>query len=399
MRPARCRWRRRARTRQAPAPPRPAARVARLTTAWPTAARSRRPPGPSRSAGCGFAAGRPWACAAGAGSEGAVGQRRVITTSRYALGTTSEAAPAVFVFVQQFDQVVLQHLRLLGGQCGEGLVHWPVPLAEDVDEVGRRAIAEVEDARRHLQAGGAVAEQGPQVRLHAPQRRRLQAGGRRQLPPEHLEHAADQAVGRPVGQADATAGLAHTDHLGGGPRLIGREHDTERGQHGVEPGIGERQCLGVGRLECHLQAVGTRAFGATLEQAGDVVGRRHPAAAAGSGQRGVAVAGGHVEHLLVAAQVAGLGEQFAHQLQRRADDGVVAARPGCLLTGLEGGEVDGCIHGAGLLAVWTAAKGLPGEPHCSASQRGRPARTACGVAPPSAGDGGHASSCPCVRTS
>jgi hypothetical protein len=84
--------------------------------------------------------------------------------------------------------------------------------------------------------------------------------------------------------------------------------------------------------------VGTR--GAFLEQRRDVVGRRHHAAAARRGERRVAVAGGDVEDALVEAEVERFGELLADDLQGRADDGIVAARPGRLLAGLERGEVD-----------------------------------------------------------
>ncbi len=61
--------------------------------------------------------------------------------------------------------------------------------------------------------------------------------------------------------------------------------------------------------------------------------------AARRGQRGVAVAGGDVEHEFVGAHVGRFGEHFADNLQRRADDGVVAAGPGGLLALLDRGIV------------------------------------------------------------
>ena len=84
--------------------------------------------------------------------------------------------------------------------------------------------------------------------------------------------------------------------------------------------------------------------GAALEQRFDVVGGGDLAAAARGGERGVAVAGRDVEHALVPAQVAGLGELLADDLEGGADDGVVAAGPRGLLAGLEGGEIGRCIH-------------------------------------------------------
>jgi hypothetical protein len=87
--------------------------------------------------------------------------------------------------------------------------------------------------------------------------------------------------------------------------------------------------------------LGLGAFAALVEQALHVVGRGDDRVAACRGQRGVAVAGGHVEHGLVGAHVGGLGQCLADDLQGGADDGVVAAGPGGLLAQLDGGEVGG----------------------------------------------------------
>ena len=78
-----------------------------------------------------------------------------------------------------------------------------------------------------------------------------------------------------------------------------------------------------------------------LEQCADIVGRDDVGEAAGGGERRVAVAGGDVEHALVAAQVDRLAQRLADDLQGGADDGVVARAPGELLAALDGGEVDG----------------------------------------------------------
>jgi hypothetical protein len=52
---------------------------------------------------------------------------------------------------------------------------------------------------------GVLAEQLAQVRLAAPQRGRLQPRRRRDVDADQLEQAADETLGRPVGQADAAA--------------------------------------------------------------------------------------------------------------------------------------------------------------------------------------------------
>ena len=74
---------------------------------------------------------------------------------------------------------------------------------------------------------------------------------------------------------------------------------------------------------------------------GHVVGGGDLAEAAGGGEGGVAVAGGDVEHLRAGAQVDGLAEPLADDLERGADDGVVARGPGRLLLRLQRAEVDG----------------------------------------------------------
>jgi len=59
---------------------------------------------------------------------------------------------------------------------------------------------------------------------------------------------------------------------------------------------------------------------------------------AGGCKRGVAVAGGDVEHALAGAEVDRIAEALTDDLQCRADDGVVAGGPRRLLTLL-----DSCI--------------------------------------------------------
>src|SRR5204862_2682605 len=89
---------------------------------------------------------------------------------------------------------------------------------------------------------------------------------------------------------------------------------------------------------------GGSASGAAFGQGAAVIGRDDPATAPRGGERRVAVGGGDVENALVGAQVAGFAERLADDLQGRADDGVVAARPGGALARLEGSEVGGCVH-------------------------------------------------------
>ena len=87
------------------------------------------------------------------------------------------------------------------------------------------------------------------------------------------------------------------------------------------------------------QALGDGAFLAAFEQGGDVVGRGHHRKAARRRKRGVAVAGGDIEHAFAGAQIDRLAELFADDLQRGADRGVVAGGPGFLLGAFDGGVV------------------------------------------------------------
>src|SRR5215831_14606141 len=84
----------------------------------------------------------------------------------------------------------------------ESLVHRSVVSAEDVEEVLRRAISKDEVAG----LGGDLGCRRSERRLHPaacpPERRRLHAGRRRQVLPDRLEQLADEAFGRPIGEAD-----------------------------------------------------------------------------------------------------------------------------------------------------------------------------------------------------
>ncbi len=113
--------------------------------------------------------------------------------------------------------------------------------------------------------------------------------------------------------------------------LIGREHDAEGRKHDIEAGIREGKRFRVGFLERDRQALGFGAVAATIEKRADIVRRHDVGEAAGRGERRIAVAGGDVEDALVAAEIDGLAEHFADDLQRGADDGVVAGAPGDLL--------------------------------------------------------------------
>ena len=131
--------------------------------------------------------------------------------------------------------------------------------------------------------------------------------------------------------------------------MIWREHDAEGRKHDVEAGVGKGEIFRVGFLERDRQALGFGTLAAALEQRAHVVCRHDVGEAARRGERGVAIAGGDIEDTLAATQIDGLAQPFADDLQRGADDGVVAGAPGGLLATLDRGEIDG--GGSGCLNV------------------------------------------------
>ncbi|MGX1105639.1 hypothetical protein AB7M47_004022 [Bradyrhizobium elkanii] len=165
-------------------------------------------------------------------------------------------------------------------------------------------------------------------------------GARRHIFADGLEYLADEPFRRPARKSDLAADAADAAQFVRGLLLIGGEHDTEGRQHDVEADVGKRQLLRVCFLERDGQTLRGRPLAAALEQRRDVVGRDHVGKAPCRGQRRIAVAGGDVEHHLIAAQVDRLAEHLADDLERGADDRVVARTPGGLLARLDGGEID-----------------------------------------------------------
>ncbi len=102
----------------------------------------------------------------------------------------------------------------------------------------------------------------------------------------------------------------------------------------------EGQRLGIGFLELDRKPVGLGTFAPAVEQRADIVRRYDVGEAAGRGERRIAVAGGDIEDALVAAQIDGLAQHLADDLQRGADHGVVAGAPGDLLAALDRGEIE-----------------------------------------------------------
>ena len=81
-------------------------------------------------------------------------------------------------------------------------------------------------------------------------------GGGRHVLADRLEHLADEALRRPVGQTDLAARFADARQLARRLFLIRCEHHAEGGHHDVEGRVGERQVLGVGFLEPDRVAFG-----------------------------------------------------------------------------------------------------------------------------------------------
>ena len=155
-----------------------------------------------------------------------------------------------------------------------------------------------------------------------------------------LEELADEALRRPVGETDLATGLADAESSARGPILIGSEHHAEGRNDGVEAGVGKRQRLRIGLAKFDVEPVRPGAFPRTLKQRRDIVGRNHLAPAARGCQGDIAVAGGDVEHLLPGAEVEGLAQFLADDLQGGADDGIVAGGPSALLARFEGLEIN-----------------------------------------------------------
>jgi hypothetical protein len=138
-------------------------------------------------------------------------------------------------------------------------------------------------------------------------------------------------------------------------RPPGRQTPESR-KHGIEAGILERQGFGVSHLKRDFQAFGPGPVFAAFQQRGHVVGRSDMATTARGSERRVTVAGGHVEHALIAKQVAGLGELLADNLQSGANDGIVATGPRGHLTVFQGSKINGCTHEFRSVAGWNATR-------------------------------------------
>jgi tetratricopeptide (TPR) repeat protein len=243
--------------------------------------------------------------------------------------------------VRERDEIALERVPGLALERREGLLRRPVPRAEEVDELLRRAEPEREGPLRHLERPDCSSEELAQMGLGSPEHRRLQPCRRGHVRADRLEEPADEAVGRPARQGDRAAGPADPEQLGGRARVVGGEHRAEDRRDRVEGRVREGQRLGVALHELHGEALGGRALAAPLEQGRHVVDADRLAAVPGGRDGRVAAAGGDVEHAPAGPQVGRVAEVLGDEHDPRGHDREVAARPGRLLLLLDGAEVGG----------------------------------------------------------
>ena len=242
-------------------------------------------------------------------------------------------SPALVHARDQREQVVRQSLLARRVERGERLEHRPVVGPEHVEPVLRRAVAEDELARLGLDRRGLrrrTSRRGAPACPTAPATS-TPAGGGRYLP-SVLNSWPMKPSGVQLARPILPPGLQTRSSSAAALSWFGVNITPKVETTTSKLRIGERQRLGVGLREVDRSAARPRrARAAALEQRRHVVGRGHLAPAARGGERRVAVAGGDVEHLAAGAQIERLAELLADDLQGRADDGVVAGRPGALL--------------------------------------------------------------------
>ena len=216
----------------------------------------------------------------------------------------------------QVGQVAVERLDL-GGVAAD------VPVDRDgrsVDalpvlppRLGRREAVRGQRLPAGDDVGHPVAEQGPDVVLVAPQRRRLRAGRRRGRVRLHRrEHLADEPLRGPAQQADPPTGAAHAEQLVRGawwcganmtPTQTGRRRSCRR-----RTATPRRRPPRTRPSPCARGELPTR-----REQFRGQVGGHHVGAGERGGHGGVPGAGGDVEHPVAGAH-AGRGDEGGPQL-------------------------------------------------------------------------------------
>jgi hypothetical protein len=102
---------------------------------------------------------------------------------------------------------MLESLGLVRRQGREGLVDRAVPGLEDVDEMCRRAVPEIEERWSDRDLLGVGSKELLQSCLGTPKRRRQRAWRGRKITAEQPEDLTDESVRSPVGKADPSLGV------------------------------------------------------------------------------------------------------------------------------------------------------------------------------------------------
>src|SRR5262245_4953997 len=201
------------------------------------------------------------------------------------------------------------------------------------------AVAEDDTAPRAVERRDTSTKEGAQPLLCPPPRWWRHTRWWGYILRRNAEALPRKAIGRPIGEPDPPTRAADTQQLAGRLRLIGRKHHAKRGQDHIERPVREGQVFGIALAERHGEALGGRPFSRALQKGWDIVDAGDVAPVTGGRERGVATAGGHVEHPLAGAEINGVTEQFTHQQHIVADHGVVTGRPCLLLARFDRGKI------------------------------------------------------------
>ena len=151
----------------------------------------------------------------------------------------------------QLFEVTAQDGLCLARERGEGALCRAVIATEKFHRgSGVEWITQTRCAAGEAHILGDAGESGANDRLISPQERRRQSGGRWEMTGEYAEHFLDEAIGRPVGEGDETAGFGDAAQLNHHPLQSRREHHPEHTHDDVEAGggVGHRFRVAPGRL-------------------------------------------------------------------------------------------------------------------------------------------------------
>jgi hypothetical protein len=125
--------------------------------------------------------------------------------------------------------------------------------------------------------------------------------------------------------------------------VVGGEHDADGRDGDVEAVVREGQLLGGGLDEVHVQPLSGRPLPCDVEQLGHVVDSGRPGTHPGGSDRGMAGAGGDVEHVLSGRDPRARHQGLVHRHGQRGDPVVVPRTPHLLLLGAQLGEHLGVV--------------------------------------------------------